>query len=218
MGAALMSAAMAASAATVVEPGKTVNFVYDDSALGLFGTPHARANSNELIFDQTSFFAKSLNSEGAALTNSTILISVVALNSATRIGGISLSEVGDYVRDGQTTEVSAEGGLLATNLENGMPPYDFEPIVPMTAPKPTMWKAGASIDTSGWDVSSLEITVENLLRAKSLHLGDTAFIEKKLVSLTVSTVPIPGAALLFGPGLMAAFAPALRRRKKPAAA
>jgi len=223
LGAALMSAAMAASAATVVAPGKTVNFVYDDSALGLFGTPTVVANSNTLIFNPTTFSAESFNSNGYALTHSTINIDVVALDPGASIKGASLSESGDYLRYGSTADVGAGGQLRATNLLNNVPPL-VGPITvstsldPTSAFTPAEWAAGASVDTSGWNVSQLRITVQDLLGATSLQLGDGAFIQKKYASLTVSTVPIPGAALLFGPGLMAAFAPALRRRKKPAAA
>lgn len=214
----LLGVAASAPAASLV--GATVTYNYDPNALGLFGTP-ITVVGDTLVFAPTDFGVEALNDVGLQRTSETINITVTPNDGSSPIGVVSLLERGDYQRSSAQTSVSVSGQLRATDLVNNPNENQFTDgiesptnfvVTGLTTP-PLDWDAHASVDTSGWSTNELLVTIQNFLYATSLVPGDGAFLQKKYVGLTATTVvPIPGAVWLFASAFVGVFGPAIRRR------
>ncbi len=226
---ALSSACLAgaASAAVVEFTGQTVKYVFDtgsdslDGYLDLYGSVQVLPGTDTLRFLPDGWVAQAqYGGAPVASANDTINFSVVALDDNTTIQSVSLSGGGDYYKVGGFVGVGGELRVNSTDIAK-ISAGDFsttlgpgDPIVTTT------WTESASLD--GYNASSLAITVENLLSARIVTLdngnvvfdGIDAFIEKKYVDISVSTVvPVPAAAWLMVSALgVAGFS--LRKRRE----
>ena len=172
----LLGLAAGAPAATLV--GTTVTYNYDETALGLFGTPVVVGDT--LIFtpgEPTKFIAAAYNQDGMAITSATVNIDVTANAGSGTIQSLSLVEQGDYFRFGGGTMAGVSGQLRATNLASNTAPLAdsinsptnfVETGFPNTAP----WDASADLNTGAWNSGSMRVTVENVLGAISTQLGE----------------------------------------------
>ncbi len=206
----------AAAAVPITVTGATVSFTFDDALAGLFGTPVAAGDA--LIFTPTDFKAQALNSAGIVAASQTFNVQVSA-NPGYLITAVNLSEAGDYYNLGSSSAVAVGGQLRVFDLETPLAPALTASITasqPLTAVTSfaafatTDWNASANVTlpASGWGgadgaISNVNVGIENILLARSLVLGDAAFIEKKFAGLAVvtTTVPEPEAYLLFTVGL-----------------
>lgn len=209
-----------AQAVTTTQCGDTVCFTWDTDQLSLFGTPSVAGD--QIIFDPTTFVAKSLNGEGVVSTNATVNI-IVDVMEGYVFDSASLAEAGDYFLWGdmpsQESAVSVGGQLrvrdaantlLATDSITASGPFDIF-NTPFCA-TPHNWDASADVSLAGaeWDgVTRIVMKVENILNAYTGIGGPVfgplqAFIEKKEVGVSISTtvIPIPAAVWLFGSGLL----------------
>ena len=200
-----------AYAAEVRLDGAGFDIIYDDSLLGLFGTPALLGNS--LVFTPTTFSAQSTGSAWD-LANSTIGLTLVA-DSGFTLADANLVERGDYLKFGASSTVFVAGQTRS---------YDFRtPAIETTAlisgaeptvlnvhdvPVITNW-AAASSQTFAAGATEVHYTIQNLLAANAGGVGGLAFIEKKYVSLSVDTLiasAVPEASqyimLLAGLGLI----------------
>jgi hypothetical protein len=206
----------ATQAALVTINGANVSFTYDDTLLGLFGTPSVFGDG--IFFTPTNFDAVSTNGDGQVIVNSTVNVDVTVLNpDAYVFDSFSLNEIGDYRLIGNDSSLDVGGQLRARD-------WTFNPftevndfIVEAATPSLTRnsgnfhnWMAGAVVAIGGadWvDVTTIRVTIENVLTATSLTLGESAFIEKKFVGVSVglidNPIPVPATAWLFGSGLLA---------------
>ncbi len=188
--------ALPAQAAVVTLSGSTVDYTFNDSLLGLFGTPSITGNT--LYFTPTTFSAQSSNGMGFTLTNSTLNIQVSAKPGYV-FNGVGLKEHGDYLLLGGKTHVYVTGQLRVFSQSHPLA-YLTDSITP-TSPMnikgyPTHnWNAVAGINLteypSYFSNSPINVTIENLLTANTLKDGTLAFIEKKFVGLDVVTAPVP---------------------------
>jgi hypothetical protein len=235
-----LSLACAAGAAhadlhTIV--GTSFDVVYDDTKLGLFGTPVLAGNV--LFFTPNSFSAQSLNGALLSTRNSTISGIELLAKNGNRFDAISLGEAGDYRLSGAGSEVKMDGRLIAFDVNNALQTYTPKPIT-VSASTPLSladgllhdWVASSVVDSSstslptlpflppvaGWldDTARVGITIENLLSAYTAAgiAPSEAFIEKKFtgVGLTISAVPEPATWALLVPGLLLAAVAARRAR------
>ncbi len=188
----------------VTANGSNVSFTYDDSLLGLFGTPTVSGNS--LIFAPTNFSASSTVSSPYDFVNSSVVVTINAIGNP--ISKVSLAESGNYIKIGGSADVVATGTLITTDLTNTL--TSVSNIIPTAAtfatttfPNPLgNWEAKAHEDLL--NSFSVLANINNILGTQKLESNDYALINKLSVSLTatVSAVPLPQAVWLFGIGLM----------------
>lgn len=223
--AALSAFSLVTQAQLVTVNGTNVSFTYDNTDLGLFGTPTVFGDS--IFFTPTNFDAVSTNTNGAVIVNSTVNVDVTVLNpNAYVFEGFSLIERGDYKLVGSNSSVDVGGQLRARDFTFN-PLTEVNDFIVETAPLTNNdgnfhnWEADAAVTISGaaWEgVNTIRVTIENVLTATSTALGESAFLEKKLaggsVGLVVNPVPVPPAVWLFGSGLLGLVG--IARRKKAA--
>lgn len=215
-----------AQAALVSQCGDTVCFTWDDTALSIFGTPDVVGD--KIIFDPTTFVAKSLNGEGVVTTNATVNITIDAM-AGYAFDSMSMSERGDYFLWGTNSGVSVGGQLRVRDDADTMFVTDsITPSAPFNIFNTPLdltthnWDAAAAVSLAGaeWDgVTQVVMKVENILSAYTQSGDDgelQAFIEKKSVGVEVdiitTVIPVPAAIWLFGSGLLSLVG--MARRKK----
>ena len=207
-------AAAPAQAALVTLSGSTVNYTFDDSLLGLFGTP--AISGNTLSFTPNAFKAKSANGDGYTLTDSTINV-IASLKPGYVFSTAGLNEGGDYLLLGGGSNVNVAGQLRVFDPAQPLGKHVISSITPTPAMPldltglPTRnWRAAAGFNLGAVPAykssASLNFTIENLLLADTVSSNSLAFIQKKFVSLNVVTAPVPEvkdwALMLAGLGLI----------------
>jgi len=206
----------AAFAASVTLPGTTVDFSFDDSLLGLFG--QANVAGDLLYFKPTEFTAESMNGAGFDFTKQTLNVTVTA-HEGWNFSSLALTERGDYLRIGGRTGVVVSGQMRVFDTQNPLDEVTAS-IVSDNKFRKTKdyisrnWEANATADlASMYTASEINVTLENILVAKTRSKSGLAFIEKKFAGLDVITTPVPEAStyamMLAGLGLVGF---AVRRR------
>jgi hypothetical protein len=199
------------NAAMMTANGSDVSFTYDDSLVGLFGTPTVSGDS--LFFAPVNFSASREGITGTVYTDSSFKVTVNSLYGNT-ISKLALTELGDYTKEGPTANVVAKGTLTATDLTNSKTSINkinsTAPFAPTTFDGPTgLWQAKA--DATFSKSFSVEALIHNILGARNGSLDDFANINTTFVGLTASTVlavpvvsavPLPQAVWFFGAGLL----------------
>jgi hypothetical protein len=222
--AALVVSAGAAQAAQQTLAGTQFDVIYDDTKLGLFGTPTLAGNV--LFFTPNAFSAESTNGAELVTSNSTLSGLVLVAKPGFNFSSVALGEIGDYRLIGAGSAVDVSGRLIAFDVDNSLQTLTSAALTVTSGPLTLAdgqlhdWQASASVTNAstskpplptlppltGWldDASRVGLTIENLLYAYT-EPGVTpslAFIEKKFsgVQLTVSVVPEPGtwAAMMAG--------------------
>ncbi|UOA09006.1 hypothetical protein [Methylobacter sp. S3L5C] len=202
------------NASIVTVNGDTVSFTYDNVLNGLFGTPTVSGNS--LVFLPTNFKAVSLDGGSTALTSSTFQVKIDRLDGH-HITNIALTEKGDYLLNGANAKVADLGELRASDVIFPFQDYvskieSVNPFAQTGLASTTNWVTTANLAFAPNTISSLFVSIENILFAQSDMKHDIAFIEKKFVGLTVTAVPLPQALWLFCAGMMGLLS--MSKRKK----
>jgi hypothetical protein len=203
--------------------GATFDIVFrNDSAFGLFGTPTLAGNT--LFFTPDQYSAKSTTKQWD-INNSTISFWIEA-DAGHHLAGASLLEQGDYSLFGKSAFASVAGQTRSVDIRKSgeSEAVDFtggKNLATTPIGETTNWEV-TSLQTFATDASKVKFSIENLLFANGGSKGGYAFVEKKYVGLTVSTVPeltvsaVPEpesfAMLLAGLGLIGAIA---HRRRMP---
>jgi len=228
--------ATGASAALVTIPGANFDLTYDDSALGLYGTPSL--NGNVISFQPSDYFALSVN--GVAATALDLELATISLqitvHDGFRLQSIGLEEVGTYFKHGDGSFVGVSGQTSAWDIAQGLGSQVTTPLTADTSfditnpvsPVPDLtlhdWSATAVTDLSGFaNTKTLGFTIQNVLAAFTSPSDPSDFrsalISKTGVALDVGVTPIPEpevwAMMLVGVGLVGF---RLRHRAKRASA
>lgn len=189
-----------ASAAIITIDGDFFDISFDDSLIGLFGTP-AIVGDEIKWFPSGSpgFSAKVTGADDLAVTSSTFALKITA-DDGYKLTGSSLTEGGDYFFFGNAVSgVSASGQLRMTSLTpaaatviDGITPdgtFTANPALTFTT---NNWSASAVVALSA-PATSANVTIQNILAAWAAGAPplQAAFIEKKEVTLSVGVVPIP---------------------------
>ncbi len=232
-----------AQAAIVTLSGTGFDVQYDDTLLGLFGTPTLSGNGQTIIFTPTQFSAFSLGAQGTVFKNDTVVFDLIP-RGGNRVAQVTVLEAGDYkIVDRNATgidpTVDVSGEIRLTNLFDGVSfaqstlikNAPLNVVCPNSSCAPTPWTAAATVFapvswSDGTSPSSptigaptVRFLLEDLLTAESFVIGDSAFIQKKQASSTISInvdidnidpVPVPPALPLLGTALVAMLG--LRRR------
>lgn len=201
-----------ALAIPVTLAGTHVNFTFDDALLGLYGTPMVFGNS--LVFTPPEFKAISADGQGIKTVSSTINIQVRA-NANYNLTSFSLTELGDYSLIGSGAKVLVGGQIRAFDLAN--PASFITNPIKATAPlgatttfdenfETTNWEAKAAItQPTNWS-NGVNLTLENILKARTTLSDSEAFIEKKYAGVFVTVTAVPEAQtyamMLVGLGLV----------------
>ena len=203
-----------ALAATQTLVGTNVTYVYDDDLMGLYGQPTLSGDS--LVFTPINFKAQSTDGNGGVnggivQTGSTINVQVYA-NTNYTLSAFSLTELGDYRLIGSDAQVTVGGQMRLFDLDD-VPPAGSELTDPITATAPltvatslTDWQANAAIAVpANWN-SGVNLTIENILLARTTQTGSTGEIWKNTVTVNTSVSPVPEAEtyamILAGLGLV----------------
>jgi hypothetical protein len=199
---AMMAAALplSASAAMATIDGDKFDISFDDSLLGLFGTPSI---VGDLVVWNPSgspaFSAQTTTADTTAFINSTFTLKVTA-DPGWWISGAAVEQEGTYFSFGASSEVGLTGTLTVTAGDpmGGLDTWDGN--IAATAPfvngsfPPAMsdWDAASPIlDTD--DVAEAQVTVQSLLFAYAGPAAGPkgAFIETTEIVLGMNMVPVP---------------------------
>jgi len=213
-----------AQAAIVTVDGDYFDISYDDSLVGLFGTPAIFGDEIKWFpSGSPGFSAKVTAADNLVVTSSTFALKITA-DDGYWLAGSSLVEGGDYFffGDGQDG-VSASGQLRMTSLvpaastvtSNIVPTAAFTENAALDF-QTKNWSAAAVVALSAPSTSA-NVSIQNILAAWAAGGAplQAAFIEKKELTLSVSVVPIPEPETwaMFGLGVgMIGFA--LRRKMR----
>lgn len=225
------------SAQAAVISGATVDYIIDETLLGLFGPASVDVGTDILRFDPTAAgWVASAKGPGFDVNdaNDTITFKVVAKSGYT-LSSVSVAERGDYkawgltTRDPEALALAAVAGEVVVNQFQdhdlqvayqytdgslNFAPQQYDPVVLTqqgSNPFPLLnWTASVqNIPLFGFE--SL-LTLQNVLTALADGKAQ-AFIEKKAVQVSVSTtfVPLPASIWVLGSALMGMVA--IGRRK-----
>ena len=199
-----------ANAATVTDCGTDICFTYDDSTR--FGT--ATVVQNAIFFTPTNFKISSINGAGAKSRNVTLNITIDVTNPEFSMSQFFLEEQGDYLLEGESASVSANGLFAVTSdtktcgSENCRQSNTFTAGDLFVYGSLTNWSATSFIDladTSEWSTdTSVVMTLQNNLNATTFVNGEQAFIQKKFAGVGIRVlpeVPVPAAVWLMGSAL-----------------
>ena len=201
-----------AQSATVNQCGPNICYEYDDAQIAAssnyFGLP--TLIGDDMRFLPTSYKAQSIDGVGDHTgTNtdewgSTFLFDRIYTVSGAEIASITYTERGDYAI-GTDGSVTANMLMLVAN-NNDAQECDcvLNSFTDSGANSLALWELSGSIsplnsfDSVANDVSA---SLQNTLFANTDAAGETAFIQKKFMTLTVTAVPVPAAVWLFISGL-----------------
>jgi len=215
---------LGASAAMVTIDGDKFDISFDDSLLGLFGTPTI---IGDLVVWNPSgspaFSAQTTAADSTAFTNSTFTLTVTA-DPGWWISGAAVGQDGTYFSFGTDSQVGVTGTLSITAADpmGGLDTWsgNIAPTSPFVngsfPPVMVDWDAASPIlDTD--NVAQAQVSIQSVLFAYAGPLAGPkgAFIETTQVVLGMNMVPVPEpatwASMATG-GILLGFA--LRRRNR----
>lgn len=212
-----------AMAALVTLSGTHVDVTYDDTQLGLFGTPTLVGDSLFLSVNQLQ--VESLNGSGSAMISTSLAGLVFSPKGGWRLSAFDLASFGDYVLNGAGSAVQVEGSLSAFNVASAATTLtqallQVDPLTPLDVADGNNqnWTATARLDGStaaagtnvfGSQPSAVGLRLDSRLTATTAAGNGfrQAFVEQKFSGLRIdvradsATVPLPATLPLVGLGL-----------------
>lgn len=200
---AMLPAVPLASMATTTQCGPDICYQYDETqaAIALLGNP--RLVGDDLQFLPWDFWAMSADGTGAGAMSTIFTFDRVYTLSGADILGLTVHEEGDY-------EIVGHGGVadlldmrVSSNvnaLDTGGASAPFNAVGDSSGPQ--IWTNTLTFNPGfSGPANDVKLSITNALTADTAGSGDYAFIHKKFVLQTLTTVPVPAAAWLLGSGL-----------------
>ncbi len=193
-----------ADAALVIVPGINVDFEFDDSLFGLFGTFGVEDDALEL-HEPANFVAETGNFGVVSASQATSNIEIIA-HAGFKVVGVKLFEAGEYFRLGTHTAVGAGGHFIVGDDPIAFSAGDLAETTTFADFQPTPWSVELSSPT---DAAEVNVKLTNTLVASILipNLAEYASIRKSRVEISALTeattvVPLPSAIWMLGSGLL----------------
>ena len=196
----LLFAALPASAAMIFE-NEDIKYELLNGPSMYGGNPTLIGTSLVFTFDE-DYRAEQSGNNPPDNVFETLNFKVTILNEALILGGVNVNEGGDWKITGGTS-VSYDLGTVVTEFSGpnaGMPQQENSGNTEgAILPSATAWTASTSHELSGEGTMFL-LSVENNLSANSAGMLNNAWIDKKFISITTVTtpVPVPAAVWMFG--------------------
>lgn len=207
-----------AATVTVTDPNSDFSVTYNDDEAGAFG--QLFLSNNTIFFIPDNFLVSSNNGDGFQMISETLNLQLNATTPGFTFDSFVLNEEGDYIVNGDGTQVSASGEMRVRAGDDPATTFlsSFDFLANGDQGTATQqWNGTTVIDGSTQSTNGLStwmgtestvfLTLQNVLTASSDSAGDGAFIQKKFegVSISVNPVPIPGAVWLFASALAGLF-------------
>lgn len=188
-------------AKTVKLQGENVDFFYNDNqpSLQYYGTPMVVDDNLILLPDELR--AESIDGVGVhSGTNTDTLVNTFTFRVRgkswkTIFENILFEEVGTYRTFGTGAEVDVDGALLVVDYNDPVfGAYDSDSLIPSdlshTNGNVDNWSADTDIDMTEeqWNgLRDFQVTITNIIEATSPGVFKHAWIQKNVVSVTIST-------------------------------
>ncbi len=213
-----LAATLATSASAVDYPGPftgaTVVFTDVDENSGtdplatLYGAPVTPPPPiDTLVFEPTTDFAAFAPNGGAGadVTDGRLVFTVTA-NQGLFLDTITVNEGGQFLTLG-TGSVTAAGTIRARDVNTSLIigsaiNFSFTSL-PASGDDGGAWTGTGTLDLSQFNLTEVEIVIENTLAASIGSANGAAFIDKKDFAVGVTTIPEPGSLALLGLGMIA---------------
>jgi len=232
----LSLASASTQAALVSLAGDGFSVLYDDATSGAFGAPTLAGDRKTILFSPNRFEVHSSGTQGLSTGRAAITFDIVPV-AGKRLNWVNVIEAGDYRVVDRNPDldpspgVDVRGTVQLTNLYDGVSSVQknlakaspLDTVCPDISCIWSSWSANARIwAPASWSngtpgLSSppgptpLRFALEDELSAQSFALGDSAVIQKKQASNTitigvnlnavVTPVPLPGTLALLLPAL-----------------
>lgn len=200
----LLGASGIATAATVSACGPSICYEYNDaqSAIDQFGAPTLVGDG--LRFLPTDFLAAARRSVGDRLSTDTFVIDRIYSLSGNDITSITITEMGTYLTNARSGQVTADLSLLLGNnsaiMDFGTANASFARTGKSDGLTP--WSLATTIsplDLLEGATSDLALSIQNTLTAAR---GGKTFIQKSGIFIDVQAVPIPMSGWLVAAGVL----------------
>lgn len=223
---ALLGAVITTPASATIQTlsGNFFDLSYDDTQVGLFGTPTILGNVIQWFPSGSPGFSTTSTGDGIKSTQSTFALALTA-KSGYQINGFTLNEGGDYYYFGSglvgvdaggalrvTPQAPSSGTVISAITETAAfasnPLFDFNT---------KNWNATASVGLAAPTIKA-NVAIDNLLSAYT-PLGSfptDSFIEKKeaFLNVNVKAIPEPATYTIFLTGLLGLIATVVGRRRQ----
>jgi len=240
-----LASATTTQAALVTLDGDGFSVRYDDATIGAFGAPTLAGDRKTILFSPSRFEVHSSGTQGLVDGRAAIAFDIVPV-AGKRLNWVNVIEAGDYrVVDRNpgldpSPAVDVRGSVRLTNLYDGVSSVQknlakgspLDTVCPDVSCAWSLWSAGARIwAPASWSngtlglsppsgTTPLRFVLEDELIAESFAIGDSAVIQKKQASNTitigvnlntvVTPVPLPGTLAL----LLSALGGVVARRRR----
>lgn len=212
---ALCLAVSQANAAMVTLASVTVDFEFDDSLFGLFGSFGVEDDTLEL-HEPAHFLAQTGAFGVVAASQATPNIEIIA-HPGYKVVGVSMFEAGEYFRLGAAAKVAAGGQFIVGDMPVAFSAGNLDHTTSFEDFHTTPWDVAMSVATDGHEIN---VKLLNTLVAgiTTPDVAQFASIRKTRVDISavtapVTTVPLPASIWMFASSLLGYWSVARKRSK-----
>ena len=202
-----------AHAAVVILSSVNVDFEFDDSLFGLFGTFGVEDDTLEL-HEPAHFLAQTGSFGVVSASQATPNIEIIA-HPGFKVVGVSVFEAGEYFRLGSAAKVAAGGQFIVGDTPLAFSAGDLDHTTSFADFHTTPWEVGMSAETDSHEVN---VKLVNTLVAGILVPDVAQFasirktrVEIRAVTAPITAVPLPASVWMFGASLLGYLSVARRR-------
>ncbi len=214
LGALALSLAMGqAQAAVIILSSVHVDFEFDDSLFGLFGTFGAEDDVLEL-HEPAQFLAQTGTFGVVSASQATPNIEIIA-HPGFKVVGVSMFEAGEYFRLGSAAKVAVGGQFIVADTPLAFSAGDLDHATTFEDFNTSPWQVSMSVGTDSGEVN---VKLLNTLMAGIVtpDVAQFASIRKTRVEIgaltaPITAVPLPASVWMLGSALIGYLSLARRR-------